>query len=302
MDERGFYVGLSLDLIQELRLAHALAETGYLLHVRPGEAQKLAQLTRIFGLRFKAGDEDVPVLHGLSVDHLKPETKVGSIARPLIFPFAAFDYCRARWPDARPVRASFPGAPTASRRDAINDWLALSGLKLRIPEHIGERARAGRLKRAWQRLGRRLGVPRRDYLFAEGVKITFSNEGRMFPHKTWNVGYYAGLLESEFVLCPDGDFGKDGIAWTYRFFESILCGAIPVIQNAAPIYEGFEFARMDRPLSELKWSQDTAEHNFRLARERLTVPADELRLEIERLLANGTASQPPLPSKSPVIA
>jgi hypothetical protein len=136
---------------------------------------------------------------------------------------------------------------------------------------------------------RRLGVPRRQFLWSEGIKIILSEEGRTFPRKSWNPDYYATLLEAEFVLCPDGDFGKDGAAWTYRFFESALCGAIPVIQNSCPAYDGFRFRSMAEPLSDLVWSREDAEFNFGLALRRLTVPHDVLRAEVDRLLLASVA-------------
>jgi hypothetical protein len=289
--ELELWIDLPFNLIQVLRLAHALVEAGCNLHVNPEDAAKLTQLQKVFGLRFEAGTEGVPRLSGLSIDHLKPEARIGSIARPLIFPIAAFDYCRARWPKQRPVRVTFPGLPTTNRKEAIDRWLELSGLKLRVPDPDKKRSIAQRLAR---KVARRLGLPRREYIHSHGVRFVLSDEGRVFPHKAWNVAYYSWLLESEFVLCPDGDFGGKGIAWTYRFFESVLCGAIPVVENTSEAYEGFKFRRMSEPLSELKWSRDIAEHNFRLAMERLTVPPDELRTEVARLLASHRATAAPM--------
>jgi hypothetical protein len=285
------YLDLPFNLIQVLRLAHALVEAGCRLHVSPEDAGKLVQLKKVFGLRYEVSAEGVPRLSGLSIDHLKPEARVGSIARPLIFPVAAFDYCRARWPKRRPVRVTFPGLPTPSRREAIDKWLELSGLTLRVPVPDPYPSLARRLVR---KIGRRLGMPRREYFHSEGVRFVLSDEGRVFPRKAWNVAYYSWLLESEFVLCPDGDFGGSGVAWTYRFFESVLCGAIPVIENTADVYEGFKFRRMSEPLSALQWSRDDAEHNFGLAMERLTIPRDELRTEVVRLLASNPTPAVPV--------
>src|SRR5215510_8517434 len=135
------FLELPLHLIQVLRLAHALAEAGCRLHVSPEDAPKLSELRRIFGLQYEIGKDGVPTLHGLSIDHTEPEVRVGRIARPLIFPVAAFEYCRARWPEKRPVRASFSGMPTAIRKKALNDWLKLSTLEIRFPEHIEKRPR-----------------------------------------------------------------------------------------------------------------------------------------------------------------
>jgi hypothetical protein len=188
---------------------------------------------------------------------------------------------------------SFPGLPTASRKKAINEWLNNSQLPFRIPEHIGQASHDDFLRLFLRRVLRKLGSAKKPHAYREiyrdGVKLVFSDEGRVFPRKAWNESYYSCLLESEFVLCPDGD-DIGGSSWTYRFFESILCGAIPVVEHSCDAYQGFKFRHMGQPLRELIWSQDEAEHNFVLAMKRLTVPLDELRTEIDRLLADPDAA------------
>ena len=289
-DEIHIAVDLPLHIIQVLRLVHALGEAGCRLHVAPTDASKLAELERIFGLQYEVGIGATPLLPGLSIDHMVPETRVGSIARPLIFPRAVFDYCRTRWPATRPVRASFAGLNTPARWQTINAWAERSQLRLRMPKPRSAAAYR-RLQRLVGKVARRVGLHSRQLRIDEGVKLLLSDEGRVSPHKSWNVEYYALLLESEHVLCPDGDFGGNGIAWTYRFFESILCGALPVVQNACPAYEGFRYRRLDQPLSAMVWSLDDAQYNFDLALERLTVPADALRREVGRLLSERAVEQ-----------
>jgi len=274
VSERDIFIDyLPFSHIQVLRLAHALVEAGCRLHVSPEDASKLSELGRVFGLRYEIGGEGVPRLRGLSIDHTTPETRVGQITKPLIFPIAVFEYCRARWPETRPVRVSFAGQPTVRRKKALNDWLKLSDLKPLVPEHVGEPSRDDFLRRILRRISRRLGVSRKpriySKLYADGVKLILSDDGRVFPQKAWNVAYYASLLESEFVLCPDGqDLG--GVPWQYRFFESVFCGAIPVVESAVDAYEGFKFRHMGLPLHELVWSRDEAEHNFDWAMNRMS--------------------------------
>lgn len=110
--------------------------------------------------------------------------------------------------------------------------------------------------------------------------IWSSERGRSFPIKAWDEDYFRLLSQAEFVLCPSGDF-----VWTYRFFEAILCGAIPIVQAACPLYEGFHFLRADTPRAAWVRSPATVAHNFQLACDRLTVPPAELAAEVERLLA-----------------
>jgi hypothetical protein len=77
---------LSFNLIQVLRLAHALVEAGCRLDVGRDDVTKVTQLRRVFGLKYTVEAEGVPVLGAVQIDHLKPECRVGSLVRPLILP------------------------------------------------------------------------------------------------------------------------------------------------------------------------------------------------------------------------
>src|SRR3546814_18381892 len=92
------------------------------------------------------------------------------------------------------------------------------------------------------------------------------------------------MLSSKFVLGPSGDLKSNGVAWTYRFFEGAICGAIPVIEDFCPAYEGYRVRSMKEPIGSLAWSRADAEHNFALARERLVLGHDALRAEVLGLL------------------
>ena len=59
------------------------------------------------------------------------------------------------------------------------------------------------------------------------------------------------MAKSKFVLCPNGDF-----IWTYRFFEAIACGAIPIIEDDLPLYDGFQYYKMDQPFCEYIYDLD----------------------------------------------
>ncbi len=63
----------------------------------------------------------------------------------------------------------------------------------------------------------------------------FENDPRVVQRNIVSVSeYYDDLCRSKFVLCPEGT-GMD----THRVYESILCGAIPVVlrNSLAPLYE-----------------------------------------------------------------
>mmetsp|Transcript_8527 Transcript_8527/g.23900 ORF Transcript_8527/g.23900 Transcript_8527/m.23900 type:complete len:361 (+) Transcript_8527:206-1288(+) len=53
----------------------------------------------------------------------------------------------------------------------------------------------------------------------------------------YDYEYYDSLMDTRFALVPDGDF-----PWTYRFLESIMCGAIPVVgQRSEPLSQEYGY-------------------------------------------------------------
>ena len=70
-------------------------------------------------------------------------------------------------------------------------------------------------------------IPKRNWLreySTDGI-IESSNRGRDINVKfTYDDKYYESLGGTKFALCPIGD-----CQWSYRFFEAIMCGAIPVL-------------------------------------------------------------------------
>jgi hypothetical protein len=98
-----------------------------------------------------------------------------------------------------------------------------------------------------------------------------TDRGRTFPIKSWDDPYFDILAASEFVLCPNGDD-----VWTYRFFESCLCGAIPVVEQTCALYEGFHLYTMNDQPTNMVWTEELAAENQRKAEELLTVPTADL--------------------------
>jgi hypothetical protein len=282
-------IDLPFDLLQTLRLAQAISEAGFRICVPPADEVKVVALKKIFGFDYKVGTADAARIADLCVDHMTPLTRVGAIACPLIMPQAVFSHCRARWPERRDLDVSFGGILTESRRTALNAWLRLSGLEqLSVPEQ------PSLFRRALRKAARKVGISIGDYVGTDNVKIYLSDQGRRFPRKSWNTAYYDLLLRSKYVLCPSGDFKNSGVAWTYRFFEGAICGAIPIIEENCPAYEGYRVRYMSDPIGTLDWSPADAEHNFALARERLTLDSKALRAEVLGLLrAPGTAPDGP---------
>ena len=88
------------------------------------------------------------------------------------------------------------------------------------------------------------------------------------------------LADSEAVLCPSGDY-----VWSYRFFEACLCGAMPLVEQASPLYDGFRYRLMADVRDNRPWSAGDSEHNYRVCVERIVVPVEALDRELARLAA-----------------
>ncbi len=273
----GFSVDLPYHLIQSVRLAQALMESSYRVHIPAQHADKFSRLREVFGVDFTVGSGSVPKLNGVHVSHREPRTSIGSIERPLIFPHHIARRCRDLWAGDRTVGCSFAGLITDQRRAVLERWV-----RDRFPGRRTRLADPTLLDRVRSSTRRRLGIkPRRARAQPTDLVMWSSERGREFPGKSWDEEYQALLARSRFVLCPCGDH-----VWSYRFFEAALCGAIPVVERTCAAYQGFQFRTMDDPLDGLRWSLDEARHNFALCRERLTVPRAELDAEIALLLGS----------------
>lgn len=289
-----FQVDLPYNLIQSLRFIHALLESDFDVRIPTRHHQKLVQLREVFDISLNGKIEGVPVLPGLRIYHQgMPTTRLGSIQRPLIFAHGMVNHCRSLWSGERTRKVVFAGRFHRERRNVVQKWLReqLPHLRAQVPDQsvVDRRVRLRKRVQDWS--NRLLRGPLRSLqswvrvppverrVEYDGVVLMTSDRGWSFPTKAWDSKYFQLLSSSKFVLCPDGKF-----VWTYRFFEAILCGAIPIIQNTCSLYEGFRYYTMDDLLEKMEWRVEDAHHNAALCRERLTVPSDALHGEIQRLL------------------
>jgi hypothetical protein len=271
------HLGLTFVLIQQIRLAHALAESGFEISVPPAEAAKFSVLRERFGLEFAAASvEDVALTPFIAIAHETPSTAVGALSRPLIFPRAIVDHCRRLWPETRPLRYSFAGLVTAARQRLLDDWIARHEAGARAERGSGLRGLVGRQLVKWRGHDRQRRIG--------DVTLWSSERGRRFPTKAWDDEYYDVLSSSQFVLCPSGDF-----VWSYRFFEATLCGAIPIVEQGCAAYDGFRFRFLTDAAADLEWSAEDALHNHRLCCERLVLPRQALDEELGRLVRTAAA-------------
>lgn len=96
----------------------------------------------------------------------------------------------------------------------------------------------------------------RDWVLAY-PNVHHSSYGRDTRLKyTFHKEYFDSLSRSRYGLSPTGD-----CPWSYRFFEAVLCDAIPVIgKNEVDIYANdFLFYRHE---SIGPWTKEIVEHNF----------------------------------------
>ncbi len=261
--------GAPISLIQEVRLAHALAESAFDIAVPAHELHKFAMLRERFGLQLAVARPGDPSLAPfIAIDHETPATVVGTIARPLIFPRGIADRCRELWPATRSHRYSFAGLLTDNRQALLERWIDGNAGPAPVPTHLGGFVRRQVIRWRGADQQRRIG----------DVTLWWSERGRRFPIKAWDEDYFRMLAASEAVLCPNGDS-----VWSYRFFEACLCGALPIVEQASPLYERFRYRLMTQPRDHGPWSREVAEHNYRACVDLIVVPRDVLDGELRRL-------------------
>ncbi len=230
------------ELLQSFRVEHAIGEAGVVLAVTRADVPRFAWLSRYFPIRYQVDDAAPRV--SVALDHEHPRVGLAQIERPLIFAHAIFDRYTTMWARHRGSRFSFAGLGTASRRASLGEWASANSL--RMPRRFSRTS-------------------------SPDLTVGFTKTGRQWPEKGWDDGYARALGETAFALCPSGDF-----IWTYRFFEAAAAGAIPVIEQYSPVYDGFAFHTFDDDAGRLRWSPRAARHNADLVRQRLTVPAGEM--------------------------
>lgn len=210
-------------------------EAGITVSISKNQVSTFEHLKKYFIVKFVVESNNAKVAK-VKISHTDPTIEIGNNKRPLLFSEGVFDYCRKMWDKERKIDYLFIGLITPERKDILT----------RFQKRVGS-------------------IHLRDK-----IVITDSEKGRQFPEKAWDDEYYQMMSRAKFVLCPNGDF-----VWTYRFFEAILCGAIPIIQDYCELYEGFTYYTMDSPSFE--YTHDIAENNLLIAKKLLTIPKDEIK-------------------------
>lgn len=264
----------SISLIQELRAIHALSEAGIKINIDKLDEHKFKPLHNYFNMAYNIGFKDgLDSCKILFIDHSKPSTSIFSaVTKPLIFPSVLPAYLKEKWPDRRKYKFGFSGFLTPKRENVIESWLLNTfhqsyNLK---DEHLKLKIK--------RKLFFTLNIQKPVVKKFGKLFIYSSHKGRVFPEKSWDPYYYHFLLKAKFILCPSGVH-----VWTYRFFEAILCGAIPIVETKSSIYQGFKYYTMDENLDNIEWSKQIAEYNYKLCVQRITLSGEELEIIFSEL-------------------
>lgn len=274
MKENNVLVHPGIDLIQEVRIMHALSESEFQVSIPSKEEWKFRLLKKELGLKYVVDQtEGLRMKDLLKIDHSFPHTSIKSIRRLLIFPHSICSHLRQKWPSERKMKFSFCGQISVEREEVLKSWIKKTGYFKKVNLHNNEKLISRILKKLpFVKNFSKLNKYGETYIWS-------SSRGRNYPYKAWDSSYYNILLNSKFTLCPSGDF-----TWSYRFFESILCGAIPIVEEDCEAYEGFRYKYLHSDIEKLNWSAEDANFNYKLCLEKITVPKTLLDSELMKAL------------------
>lgn len=254
-----FFLNLDYNKIQNLRLAHAIAEAGISISIHKKDQIKFKELGFYFDINYELYNSGDTVINFLNISHSIPRTNVGHTERSLVFPTGIAMYCKKMWKEKRRKKYSFIGLMTGKRKTSLENFI-----KIIEPSCIYKLNQTeSYLDKLYNYL---FNKPNIQEIIIGDFYLWSSDKGRKFPYKSWDNEYYEVLSDSEFVVCPNGDF-----IWTYRFFEAIMCGAIPVVEDTCELYDGFKYRYMNENIENDKWSEQDAEFNFNLFIKRYVV-------------------------------
>lgn len=264
----------NFNYIQQIRLAQALSESQFELVIATHHLDKFTLLKDKFGMEFTSScNNAIDITKFIELSHSEPITSIGGLYRPLLFPHAIVNYCRRLWNVKREHKFSFAGLIQSSRKKLIEDW---------IKQNLSKNIILPNVNSFFLRVNRYLSkLFFGNFCYKRRIGDLFlwsSDRGRVFPIKSWDNNYFELLANTEFTLCPAGDF-----IWTYRFFEAILCGSIPVIEKDCSAYSGFRYFYLNENIKNMKWSKELADFNYALCKNRITVPEDDLNNELKNI-------------------
>jgi hypothetical protein len=76
-----------------------------------------------------------------------------------------------------------------------------------------------------------------EFVVSSGkVFMKFTKRGRVSNFKYIDVEYFKEMSRYKYVFCPSGDF-----IWTYRFYEAIQVGSLPLCLKNVKLYNEFNY-------------------------------------------------------------
>ncbi|MBL3654832.1 hypothetical protein [Fulvivirga sediminis] len=159
-------------------------------------------------------------IFNIRIDHSKPETQLLNLSAPLIFPKIIVNrfYKKANLKDHR---LYFRGILTKPRfKECMLMFLTIKDFSATF-----QMVRKSLKSKSFQ-------------IDTEKVYFDFTDRGRQKEFKYLDDNYYREMSGFKYVFCPKGDF-----TWTYRFFEAIQLGAIPICKHKHSLYNDFYYYR-----------------------------------------------------------
>lgn len=263
--KKSYEIDINYNLIQSIRLIHALYESDSNLCIHPSNKKKFKSLESFFNIKFNYNKKPDYILDIIS-SHQEPFVIIGSINRTLLFPHIIINYLRGKWNEKRIYNYSFIGLLTDNRKNILKEWF-----KLNFENYENELFNKKKPKQLLNII--------MNHSTISSIFIGSSNRGRKFPIKSWDTQYYNVLLCSKFILCPSGDF-----IWSYRFFEAILCGAIPIVEADCTAYKGFRYYMLSDKINSLTYTEEIINHNYKLCLERVSLSSSDINNEIKGII------------------
>ncbi len=202
----------------------ALLESGWVLRAREEHWTALKSINEKFPIKRLTVASEPAHRIPIFIDHPQPITMCGDVSRPLIFPEWMFTICGSG-EQMRKWRCSFIGFPNKKR---VHDLLAMyerSFGRVNVWRKKCMLALSDFIK--WQCAVRALNTLLAREARKHDCVFMFTSAGRASSNKVYEKSYWDLLAQSQSTYCPAGDFG-----WSYRFYECMVAGAMPVVDAA----------------------------------------------------------------------
>lgn len=190
----------------------------------------------------KSSSDDFKSMH-IEISHSEPTTKIfDCFSAPLIFP--------------KLIRDKF-NTPINSKIDKIyfrGKWTLSRAIDMfKLAWNLNE------FKALFSLLLKAL-IFRHSYTIETSkLFIIFTKRGRTAAFKYIDEDYFTEMSKYKYVYCSPGDY-----IWTYRFYETMQVGSIPIALASSKYYHPFSYIKDLKDLSSLKDDQAIADQNQKI--------------------------------------